>query len=228
MIESAFKMRFLSAALLGPLILFALFYSDLSFKILIGLAFGLSVHEWMAMARKGDRILRDSLLGIAYLLFCFWSLMVLRLEVEQGLFLTFCLVLGVWASDIGAYFSGKFIGGAKLAVKISPNKTWAGLVGGMLASALALAGLNVSASFLGGVIGVSFDPFASIPMALVIGAMFTIVGQAGDLLISGYKRRVGVKDTGRLIPGHGGILDRIDALLLVAPFFLMVLLELSR
>ncbi|MCF6195011.1 MAG: glutamate synthase-related protein, partial [Kangiellaceae bacterium] len=124
-------------------------------------------------------------------------------------FLTICLMVGVWASDIGAYFSGKFIGGPKMAPKISPNKTWAGFIGGMLGSALALSAMNYFTLQLSEMTGLEMLPFASLQVAFVIGVFFTVFGQVGDLMVSGYKRKVGVKDTGNLIPGHGGILPAV-------------------
>ena len=116
----------------------------------------------------------------------------------------------VWASDIGAFAVGRTVGGAKLAPRISPSKTWSGAVGGMLSAAL---------------FGATLAPFllqrgmeAGLVMAVVVGA----AAQAGDLLESGVKRRFGAKDSGRLIPGHGGLMDRLDSLATAAPVFALV------
>lgn len=226
MISSSFMLRVISALVLGPLVLLAVFYGGFAFQAFVAISFGLSVKEWMAMARKGDHLVRDAILGIAYLVVCFMAFLKLRTELDQGLFLTISLMIGVWSSDIGAYFSGKFIGGAKLAPNISPNKTWAGFIGGMLGSAFVLGALNYFTPQLSQITGLNIVPFSSLKVAFVIGAFFTVFGQVGDLMISGYKRKVGVKNTGNLIPGHGGILDRIDSLLLVSVFFLIVLAEL--
>jgi len=112
-------------------------------------------------------------------------------------------VMGVtWATDIFAYFAGRAIGGPKLAPKISPNKTWAGLIGGMIGAGL--AGWTVAWLFDLG------QPF------VWIGAPMAIVAQAGDLYESWVKRRASVKDSGAILPGHGGVLDRLDGLLAVA------------
>ena len=119
------------------------------------------------------------------------------------------VLLTVWASDTGAYVFGTAYGGPKLAPKISPNKTWAGLGGAMLGAGLAtmVLGLFLYAHDLG--------PF-EYSRDFFIGAGLGLIAQIGDLLISIFKRRANVKDTGALIPGHGGILDRIDALMFVA------------
>jgi phosphatidate cytidylyltransferase len=112
----------------------------------------------------------------------------------------------IWSTDIGAYLIGNSIGGVKLAPKISPNKTWAGFFGG-LASALIASSLLNSLLY----------PLASI-LVVGLGCFFvSVVGQIGDLFESWCKRRLGVKDTSKIIPGHGGVLDRVDSILLSAP-----------
>ena len=220
--------RLISACILGPLTLAAIFYGGLAFQVFVAIAFGLSFKEWIRMARKGDHVIRDAIIGVVYMAFCYAAFLKLRLDLDQGLFLTIVLLVGVWSSDIAAYFAGKFIGGPKLAVKISPNKTWAGFIGGTLGSAVALMAMDYFAPHFSRASGLEFLPFAPLEIAFIIGAFFTVFGQIGDLMISHYKRKVGVKDTGTLIPGHGGLLDRIDSLLLVTPFFLVVLLELGN
>ncbi|HEX7858574.1 MAG TPA: phosphatidate cytidylyltransferase [Sphingobium sp.] len=138
-------------------------------------------------------------------------------------------IVSVIATDTGAYFSGRAIGGPKIAPAISPSKTWAGLGGGMVGAALvmliftftlayALSGLDGTPPSLGKI-------HWSIPATLAvigIGAFVAILAQAGDFFESWMKRRAGVKDSGRLIPGHGGLFDRVDGLLPVA-FLLGVL-----
>jgi phosphatidate cytidylyltransferase len=109
----------------------------------------------------------------------------------------------VWATDIGAYVVGRSAGGAKLAPRISPGKTWSGLFGGMAWAAVASA-----------VVSYTFDAGQTIDLA-IIGAGLAVVAQLGDLLESAAKRRAGVKDSGSLIPGHGGLLDRVDGLVAV-------------
>jgi phosphatidate cytidylyltransferase len=116
-------------------------------------------------------------------------------------------ILGIiWASDVGAYLVGRLIGGPKLAPAVSPGKTWSGAAGGLAAAVL--AGFGVAAC-----ISAEFSPSHVIVLTLGLG----LISQAGDLLESALKRHFGVKDSGRLIPGHGGLLDRLDALLAVAP-----------
>ncbi|WDF71565.1 phosphatidate cytidylyltransferase [Novosphingobium sp. KACC 22771] len=114
------------------------------------------------------------------------------------------VILSVVATDIGAYFCGRTFGGPKIAPSISPSKTWSGLVGGMLGASLALAGLPRLAT-----------DGATIEIAFTFGPLIAIIAQTGDFFESWMKRRAGVKDSGHLIPGHGGLFDRVDGLLAV-------------
>jgi len=117
--------------------------------------------------------------------------------------LLFALVI-VWVSDTAAYFAGRAIGKHPFAPRLSPNKTWEGAAAGFLAS--------LAVAFV-------FMPWVNVPLGhlLAMAALGNIAGQVGDLLESGYKRSAGIKDSGSLLPGHGGVLDRIDALILAIP-----------
>ena len=167
----------------------------------------------LALYRPGDAPnARYRRLGFASavgpLSFCLFALCWLR-EQPSGQWLVFLLFLMIWAADVGAYFSGRFLGRHKLAVRISPNKTWEGVFGGI---ALAMAAVFLLLSLLPGL--------AAPAMGLaLLSVCTTLASVGGDLYISIHKRTVGIKDTGRLFPGHGGVLDRYDSLLAGAPFF---------
>jgi phosphatidate cytidylyltransferase len=113
----------------------------------------------------------------------------------------------VWINDSGAYFAGKSLGKRKFAPVVSPNKTWEGAIGGFLATAI-----------LGILIG-AFSSTFTVRQGLVLGLVLGILAPIGDLLESAIKRGAGVKDSGTLLPGHGGVLDRIDSVLICAPVF---------
>lgn len=115
----------------------------------------------------------------------------------------------VIATDVGAYFSGRAIGGPKIAPKISPSKTWAGLIGGMV-----LAGIVSASFFLYNVGEIRFSVMVGV--AAAIGAVLAVLAQCGDFFESWLKRKAGMKDSSNLIPGHGGVFDRIDGMLPVA------------
>jgi len=127
------------------------------------------------------------------------------------------LLLIVWAGDIGAYLVGRWIGGPRLAPQISPGKTWSGAVGGLL---VAVAAGLLAAHFLAAPVA----PWQPALIAVVLG----IVAQAGDLLESIVKRVLAVKDSGNLIPGHGGLFDRLDGVLAAAPVAALLALALGR
>ena len=176
---------------------------------------GATLVLWMAR-REHDR--EPSWLALGSLWVALPCVMLLWLARAEGGGRTVLLWIFavVWATDTGAYAFGRWLGGPRLAPRWSPRKTWAGLVGGALCAAL--AGWGTAR-----VLGLSPTP----PVALV-SAGLAIVGQFGDLAESVAKRRFGVKDSSGLIPGHGGLLDRVDSLLFAAPVFLYTLDLLSH
>lgn len=135
-------------------------------------------------------------------------------------FVLLVAVVTVIATDTGAYFVGRTIGGPRIAPRISPSKTWAGLAGGMVAAGLWLALVaavigSALASFSGGMGGPGIG-LSGVALAAAAGAALAVAAQAGDFLESWLKRRAHVKDSSRLIPGHGGVLDRVDGIIPVA------------
>lgn len=248
--------RILSAVVLAPLVLVAIYLGGLWFGALMVAAGGLMAWEWATLCNGGRPALPGAVaaatlaalppayllaepaaapavlaigtaasvavavltrarhglwlaLGLLYLGLACLALLWLRSAPAAGLELVFWLLAVVWASDTGAYFAGRTIGGPRLAPRISPSKTWAGLIGGALAAGL--AGV-LAAGLLG----------RGAMLLVVGGIVLGVVAQGGDLLESWCKRRFGVKDSGHIIPGHGGILDRVDgltAVLLVACFY---------
>lgn len=140
--------------------------------------------------------------GIAYVAFPALALLFLRGQ-EHGLLLALWALATVWATDTGAYAAGRSIGGPKLAPSVSPSKTWAGLGGGVLSSLI---------------LGVLLWRFAGLSLQLALACpILAVIAQIGDLYESWLKRLAGVKDSGTILPGHGGMLDRLDGLVPVAP-----------
>lgn len=129
-------------------------------------------------------------------------------------------VLPVVAVDVGAYFAGRAIGGPKIAPRISPSKTWAGLGGGALAAGLVGVAVEIADFGPAAIPGYSL---VTIGAALLGGLVIAVVAQAGDFFESWMKRRAGVKDSGNLIPGHGGLFDRLDGF--IAVFFVLFVIE---
>ncbi len=252
------KTRVISALILGPPVLAAVWIGGWVFKVLVILAAVLAAREWVRLVEpnRGRMPLALALVGVCgvvglavlfgasaslwaaialfgllflaargnglphcwliaasvpYIGVACVSLIWIRLQPGQdGLWLLLFLLLAIWATDIGAYAAGRTIGGPKLAPRISPKKTWAGLVGGMVFAALVGYGIALYAGA------------ASPGIAALVAALLAVAGQAGDLFESYMKRRSDVKDSGGLIPGHGGLLDRIDGLIVAAPLFALL------
>jgi len=175
------------------------------FAILVAAIATIMYLEWTRMVGKWGFAWKAY--GFAYCLLPALSLLWIRERAEyqgigSGFDLLIWVFLVVWSTDIGAYFAGRAIGGPKLAPSISPNKTVAGLVGGVISAAV-LAGTWVSVTKLP-------------PKLFWLAVPFAVAAQLGDLFESGLKRRAGVKDSGTWLPGHGGLLDRLDGLVPVA------------
>ncbi|HET7315996.1 MAG TPA: phosphatidate cytidylyltransferase [Sphingomicrobium sp.] len=140
--------------------------------------------------------------GFLYSVAAALSLLWIRDRSDNAVALVLWVFIVVWSTDIGAYFSGRAIGGPKLAPAISPGKTWAGFYGGIAAATI---------------LGLAWSLFVGLnPILILLAPLFSAAAQGGDLFESWIKRRAGVKDSGKWLPGHGGVFDRLDGLLPVA------------
>jgi phosphatidate cytidylyltransferase len=194
------RLRVASALVLAPLALACVWFGGIAWDALVAAA-GIGVcWEWAEMCKGRPAAL---LAGFAYAALAAAALAWLRIDPVGGRPALIFLLAVVWCSDIGAYLTGRLIGGRKLAPSISPGKTWSGAGGGLLA---AVAVGEVIAALWNGRPG----------PAMLAAAVLGVASQLGDLLESAVKRRFGVKDSGRLIPGHGGLLDRLDGLMAAA------------
>jgi phosphatidate cytidylyltransferase len=177
----------------------------------------------LALGLAGVVLLSTERRGWAAAGFCYAAAaevasLLVRLDATAGFAALILVLLIVWVSDIGGYFAGRGIGGPKLWPRVSPKKTWAGAIGGFVASLAIAAGV---ASFC------KIDPFAlGLGQVLLLGAALSIASQLGDLFESAVKRRFGVKDSSQIIPGHGGLLDRLDGF--VAAIVLAALIGVLR
>lgn len=209
--SSQFRKRVISAVVLAPPVLLAAAFGGLPFYTLIILVAIFMMREWDVLTAHRDSAAWGAA-GVLYVTLTCLSLIRLREEALGGsLSLLLLLIAVIWATDIGAYFSGKQIGGLKLAPRISPNKTWAGLLGGILCAMITATILSL------------FFPFPThIGQAVWIAALLAVVAQLGDLFESWMKREAGMKDSSHLIPGHGGILDRVDGMTFTAPLLVIL------
>jgi phosphatidate cytidylyltransferase len=210
------RSRAISAAVLAPVALACVWFGGVAFTLLIGAALVLLLVEWVRLCRRADALWL-LVCGTVWILLAAAALLWLRADPAVGRANLLFVLLLIWASDIGAYLVGRLVGGARLAPLISPGKTWSGAAGGIVAA----LGVGWGAAWVlpTGGRGAGF-----VTVALVL----CVIGQLGDLAESWAKRRFGVKDSGSLIPGHGGLLDRLDALIAVAPFAALLAFCLGR
>ena len=202
------RKRIISSLIMIPIALIAIFQSQ---KLFIFLAIVIAVlmsFEWTEMTYKMPDKNKWRLIGFFYIAIPIYCAVAIRILDNEILFWMFSII---WATDIFAFFAGKSLGGPKLAPAISPNKTWSGLIGGTLASmAIGL----ISAIIFPGSVG----------FFLIVSIIISLVEQMSDLLESKFKRIFGVKDSGDIIPGHGGVLDRLDGMIFVAPLVYLIIL----
>jgi phosphatidate cytidylyltransferase len=192
--------RALTGAVLIAAALLAAVQGGNVLALLVAAVATLMFYEWTRMVRGWGAAWYAG--GFVYALLPALALLWIRERDAHGLALLVWVFIVTWATDIGAYFAGRRFGSRKLAPTISPNKTVEGLVGGIIAATL-LGGAWALANGLGAAL-------------LVLAPVLAIAAQAGDLFESGMKRRAGLKDSGSWLPGHGGILDRLDGLVPVA------------
>lgn len=219
--KSSLKSRIISGVILAPAILYMVISGGVWYIGLMGVTAFIACAEWVKIVKPLQYNYMHAIIGASYLSVFLYAALVVRMGIEQGAWLTFVLLFAVWGSDIGAYVFGKTFKGKKLAPKISPNKTRAGLYGAMFSAAVVLLLFFALTNLFSGImetdIGLKTEHTLWI---FVVGCFIGLIGQVGDLFVSMYKRKSGLKDTGQLIPGHGGLLDRIDALILVCPCYL--------
>lgn len=182
-------------------------------------AFGVFVEYVLLASKLAETPARLGSMVISGAIYIGWAALALVVMPEPLMIAVLGLVI---CTDTGAYFTGRSLGGPKIAPRISPSKTWSGLAGGMAAAGIWAAFVVLSAGYLLSAVGPTGPSVASalevanVGMAALAGAILAIFAQAGDFYESWLKRRAGVKDSSRLIPGHGGLFDRVDGLLPVA------------
>ena len=210
-------LRVASAAVLVPVALVCVWSGGIAFHLLIlAVTVGLCA-EACALHRREHGGVLLLCAALVYVVIAAASLLWLRTDPLAGLQNVLFLVLVVWSADIGAYLIGRLLGGPRLAPRLSPGKTWSGAAGGLLAAVA--VGVAVAQ-----ILAASATPWR----AAVLAGALALVAQGGDLLESAVKRQLQIKDTGHLIPGHGGLFDRLDAILAAAPAAALLALALGR
>ena len=190
--------RILSAIVLAPIALAAAWLGGIYFAVLLTVAAIAVFWEWVSLVAKARNRAVWIAAGLCYAGVLLLAPKALRDDPHFGLPAIIFIFVVVWATDIFAYFIGRVLGGPKLAPMISPNKTWSGAIGGTMCA--------VAVGTLAMVVLVGSTRVGLVVMA----AILSIVSQIGDLAESALKRKFGAKDTSHLIPGHGGVMDRLD------------------
>ncbi len=213
MIKKELQKRILSSIILIPISFFSIIQGSLTFIFFLSLVFLATIFEWFKMTKKKD-LLR--IFGLFFLFFSFYSAVYLRQYIDLNFFI-FLIVICIF-TDTGGYIFGKIFKGPRL-TKVSPKKTYSGVVGSFLISLL--FGL-IYIKYLGkkSKILLETDPIFIIFLILFL----SLVSQIGDLIISYFKRKAKLKDTGKILPGHGGFLDRIDGIIFVMPITYLFIL----
>ena len=203
--------RLLSSLILLPISIFFIIQGSVFFIFFLSLTFLATSYEWMRMTQKKDLL---KIFGIFFLFLSFYTAFYIRENSGINFFL-FIIIICIF-TDIGGYVFGKTFKGPKL-TKISPNKTYAGVIGSFLFSVI--AGLIYKKYFIAYYVGIISDNNYFI---LLLILFISFISQVGDLIISYFKRKAKLKDTGKLLPGHGGLLDRIDGLIFVLPMIYLI------
>ena len=209
-----FSKRLLSSIILIPLSFTVILYGSYLFNIFMTICLFITIYEWHMMSKKKPY----KILGYLFLLLSFYSIYFVRNELnDKGLFVFLFIIIICISTDIGGYLFGKIFKGPKL-TKISPKKTYTGVIGAFLLSIITVYSLNSFNSYFKSNLEIfELNYFIFI---LIISA----VSQIGDIIVSYFKRLSKIKNTGNLIPGHGGILDRIDGMIFAYPFFFILYL----
>ena len=203
---SEFQKRILSSIVLVPVVFFSILKGSYFFDLLILICIVFSFYEWFFMSRRKPFFIW----GYIFLIFSFFSVYQIRNNFsDDGIFYILLVTLVCISTDLGGYIFGKLFKGPKL-TKISPNKTYSGMIGGYLLSLILLKlFFNLYDS------SVNEEWF-------IVTILISTVSQIGDIIVSYFKRLSKVKDTGKIIPGHGGLLDRIDGMIFAFPIFYLV------
>ena len=204
--------RILSSIVLIPVSLFFIAKGSYLFNIFIFICFFVAVYEWHQMNNKKIYFY----LGLLFLILSFLSVYLLRNHID-GLVLFLFVLLTCIGTDVGGYLFGKLLKGPKL-IKISPNKTYSGMFGGFFLSIIFTYLFLTNIKFLGFETDYSFEKRDFIEILAI-----SLISQIGDLIISYFKRISKVKNTGKIIPGHGGLLDRIDGMIFAFPCTFLLL-----
>ena len=209
--KNEFEKRLLTSFFIIPLALFFIIKGSLFYIFFLGIIFLISTYEWFELTKN---LKFSKIIGTIFILFSIYSAYLLR--NEKGVYVFIFILLISVLTDIGGYLFGKTFKGPKL-TKISPNKTYSGVIGSFFLSII--GGLTYFNLFMGNIPLIVEQHIVVLTIIVII----SLVSQLGDLIISFFKRITKIKNTGKILPGHGGLLDRIDGIIFTMPFSYTIL-----
>ena len=204
MIKNEFIKRVLSTLILIPITLYVIIEGSILFNFFIFICFVITAYEWLQMSKFNNQ----KIIGLFFIIISFYTIFRIRNDFNQDYFHILLIAIICVSTDTGGYICGKLLKGPKL-TKLSPNKTYAGVFGSFL--------LSIIFTILFFELILKNYNFRFTEETFIFVIVVSLVSQLGDIIISYFKRISKIKDTGNIIPGHGGILDRIDGILLAIP-----------
>ena len=212
MIKNELTKRVFSSLILIPIVVFVIIKGSILFNFFITISFIITAYEWLKMSKRNIQ----KIFGLFFIMFSFYTIFQIRNDFNQDYFHILFIAIICISTDIGGYIFGKLLKGPKL-TKLSPNKTYAGVIGSFL---LAIIIIILFFELTFNIFNFRFDL-----ETLIFVLAVSLVSQIGDIIISYFKRLSKIKDTGNIIPGHGGILDRIDGMIFAYPFSYLIFLN---
>jgi len=221
MIDNELQKRILSSIVLIPISIICIVQGSVFFIFFLSISFFVTSYEWLKMSKNFS----TKIFGIIFLFFSFYMAYLLRAEHGYKMFILVILISIL--TDIGGFIFGKIFKGPKL-TKISPKKTYSGVIGSFI---LSIGGSLIFIEYFVGlknyifISHLNFEPFGINLNLFVLFFIFisSLISQLGDLIVSYFKRIAKIKDTGKILPGHGGLLDRIDGIIFTVPFVYLFL-----
>ena len=212
MIKNELTKRVLSSFILIPTVFFVIIEGSFIFNFFIFICFIITAYEWIQMSKSNIQ----KIFGLFFIIFSFFTIFKIRNDFDQDYFHILLIAIICISTDTGGYFFGKFLKGPKL-TKLSPNKTYAGVIGSFL--------FSIIITILFFELTLKIHNFKYSEETFIFVLIVSLVSQIGDIIVSFFKRLSKIKDTGNIIPGHGGILDRVDGMIFAYPFSYFVFLN---
>ena len=212
MIKNELSKRIYSSLILIPIVLYVIIKGSILFNFFISICFIITAYEWLQMSKQNIQ----KIFGLSFIIISFYTIFLIRNDFDKDYFHILLIAIICISTDTGGYIFGKLLKGPRL-TKLSPNKTYSGVIGSFLfATIITILFFELTS--------IIFDFRFELETFIFVLAV-SLVSQIGDIIISYFKRISKIKDTGNIIPGHGGILDRIDGMIFAYPFSYLIFLN---